>query len=315
MPITLKQMRYAVAIDQEGHFGRAAQICHVTQPALSQQINLLEEICGTNIFDRSSKPIKTTPFGAEFIARAKGILLETNRLVSFSLSQQGKPHHPIRFGLIPTIAPYLLPDIFPLLQQNLPEVEFNVSEAKTEQLLEAIEAGSLDIALIATEPEKAARFSVKEIIYDPFILATSKKQEDISNPVNLTDIPIAKILLLNEGHCLRDQAIKACNTESKTSANIFAATSLSTIMEFVANGQGVTLLPTLSLKKEANDNRIQLVNLTPAGTGRMINLVWHEASPFSELFTQITSIIKQASQTRISQNHLTYLEHPPSPQP
>ncbi len=314
MPITLKQMRYAVAIDQEGHFGRASQICHVTQPALSQQINLLEEICGTNIFDRASKPIKTTPFGAEFIARSKVILHETNRLVSFSLSQQGKPHHPIRFGLIPTIAPYLLPDIFPLLQQNLPEVAFNVSEAKTEQLLEAIETGNLDMALIATEPEKATRFNVKEIIYDPFVLATSKKQKDISNPADLTDIPIANILLLNEGHCLRDQTIKACNSEHKTSINSFAATSLSTIMEFVANEQGVTLLPTLSLKKEANDNRIQLVNLTPASTGRMINLVWHEASPFSELFNQITSIIKQASQARISHNHHTYLGKSSSPQ-
>ncbi len=314
MPITLKQMRYAVAIAQEGHFGRAAQICHITQPALSQQINLLEEICGTNIFDRSSKPIKTTPFGAEFVARAKTILLETNKLVSFSLSQQGKPHHPIRFGLIPTIAPYLLPEIFPLLLQKLPEVEFNVSEAKTEQLLEAIETGDLDMVLIATEPEKAARFNVKEIIYDPFVLATSKEQKDISSPANLIDIPTTKILLLNEGHCLRDQTIKACNSENETSKNSFAATSLSTIMEFVANGQGVTLLPTLSLKKEANDNRIQLLNLTPAGTGRMINLVWHEASPFGELFNQITSIIKQASQSIISQNHHTYLSKTSSPQ-
>jgi LysR family hydrogen peroxide-inducible transcriptional activator len=299
MPITLKQMRYAIAIEEEGHFGRAAKICHVTQPALSQQINLLEDICGATIFNRAKKPISPTPFGREFLAKAKKILLDTNNLIAFSLSQNGRPHHPVRFGLIPTIAPYLLPDIFPLLQKNLNEVEFSISEAKTDQLISDLENGAIDIALIATKLPKNSPLFSTEILEDKFILATSKNRKIQTKPISLSNYSSEQILLLNEGHCLRDQTISACKMEN---SNTFAATSLSTIMEFVANDQGVTLLPSISIKKEASDPRIMLLPLNDKNAGRTLNLIWHQATPFNDLFNKIATLVKQAGKIRLAEN-------------
>ncbi len=300
MPITLKQMRYAIAVEQEGHFGRAAEACHITQPALSQQISLLEDICKTSLFNRASKPVRPTPFGKEFISKAKNILFETNNLISFSLSQQGKPHHPVRFGLIPTIAPYLLPDIFLRLQEDLSDVEFSISEAKTDQLLLDLEDGMLDIALIATELPDNSPLKSAAIITDPFVLATKMDRYKKTSDIKLSDYPAEQILLLSEGHCLREQTLLACQIKS---SDTFAATSLPTIMELVANGMGVTLLPAISIKKEANDPRIQLLPIDSPDAKRTLNLIWHNATPFTQLFGKIADIVKRAGEVRLSQNY------------
>ena len=292
MSVTLRQMSYALALAETGHFGRAAERCHVTQPALSQQIRQLEDLCGAQLFDRLGKSVRVTPLGREFVERAKRILEQAESLQRFLAGKRGHPERALRFGLIPTVAPYLLPDIFPALQRELPELSFAVSESRTDALIEGIEDGSLDIALIATElPGGGPRLVEAPLFADEFVLATPAG-EDAAEPVTLAGLDGARMLLLDEGHCFRDQAIAACGLDREASRRTFAATSLSTIVEFVANGQGVTLLPAIALRKEATGGRIAVHALQSPGARRELRLVWREGAPYSGLFLDVAEVIR-----------------------
>lgn len=292
MTLTLRQMHYAAVLSETGHFGRAAERCHVTQPALSQQIRQVEQICGTALFDRLGKSVRLTPFGREFLGRARVVLEAADALAAFAEGHAGHPERPIRFGLIPTVAPYLLPEIFPALAEHLPELAFTISENRTDQLLAGLEDGTLDIALIGTEPpQDGARLVVAPLFEDPFVLATSR-HEVTSVPISLSSLAPERILLLDEGHCFRDQTIAACRLDGERGTRTFAATSLSTIVEFVANGQGVTLLPQIALRKEASDARIAIHDLDEPGAGRTLSLVWRDATPFAATYERIVEVIR-----------------------
>ncbi|WDR03848.1 hydrogen peroxide-inducible genes activator [Devosia algicola] len=293
MTLSLKQFRYAIAIAETGHFGRAAVQCHISQPAMSQQIQLIEAQCGTLLFDRSNRAVQLTPFGREFIDRAQQVIEAADAVEAFVAGQDGSPHHPIRFGLIPTVAPYLLPDIFPALADRLPGVKFMVSESRTDALLTGLYEGNVDLALIATEPpENGPALTSAPLFLDPFVLATAANQTS-SSPIALADVAPETILLLDEGHCLRDQAIAACHLDGTGGGRTFAATSLSTIVEFVAHGQGVTLLPRISLRKETASARIAIHELEAPGAGRQLLLVWRQATPFATVFHQIAETIRE----------------------
>ena len=296
MTLTLRQMHYATVLSETGHFGRAAKRCHVTQPALSQQIRQIEAFCGTPLFDRLGKSVRLTPFGREFVDRARPILEQTDGLETFLAGQRGRPNRPLRFGLIPTVAPYLLPDIFPALQARLPALSFTISENRTDALIEGLEDGSLDIALIATAPKPGGpRLAVAPLFADEFVLATGS--DDVTNdPVSLDGIDGNRMLLLDEGHCFRQQAIAACALDPDRTRSTFAATSLSTIVEFVANGQGITLLPEIALRKEAIGDRIQVHRLASPGARRQLSLVWREATSFSAVFEEVAETIRRTRQ-------------------
>lgn len=293
MTITLRQMRYAVAVAETGHFGRAAESCAVSQPALSQQILALEGLCGTPLFDRLKTGVRPTPFGREFVMMARETLKSTEALEAFAIGHAGKPTRALRFGLIPTVAPYLLPEIFPALTRDLPDLTFTISESRTDALLDGLREGSLDVALIATEPAAGGpRLTDAPLFEDNFVLATPRGEKTPA-PLSLSTLPPERILLLDEGHCFRDQTISACRLEGERGAKTFAATSLSTIVEFVANGQGVTLLPEIALRKEANDPRIAIHPLDEPDAGRQLRLVWREATPFAATFQGIAEVIRK----------------------
>lgn len=294
MTISLKQMRYALAAAKTGHFGRAAQACAVSQPALSQQILSLEALCGTPLFDRLKSGVRLTPFGREFVELARDAIRSAEALDSFALGHVGKPNRPIRFGLIPTVAPYLLPEIFPALTSRLPDLRFTISESRTEALLAGLHDGSLDIALIATDPPASGPRLTEALLFDdPFVLATPQG-EKTAGPVSLSALEPERILLLDEGHCFRDQTISACRIDADRGARTFAATSLSTIVEFVANGQGVTLLPRIALRKEASDPRIAVHALEDPAAGRQLRLIWREATPFGTTFESVAEVIRSS---------------------
>lgn len=296
MTITLKQMKYALAVARTGHFGQAAEECAVSQPALSQQILALETLCGTQLFDRLKSGVRLTPFGRDFVERAKPALAASEALGDFAMRRGGRLDRPIRFGLIPTVAPYLLPEIFPVLTERLPLLKFTVSESRTEAMLESVQSGALDLALIASVPPPGGpKLTLFPLFEDPFVLATSRS-EAASGPVSLGALEPERILLLDEGHCFRDQTISACRLEGERSTRTFAATSLSTIVEFVANGQGVTLLPQIALRKEASDPRIAVHTLDDPQAGRQLALVWREATPLTQTFEEIGEVIR-ASRT------------------
>ena len=291
MAVSLKQMQYALAVARNGHFGRAAEACAISQPALSQQILALEDLCGTPLFDRLRSGIRLTPFGREFVAMAQEVVKRAEALDAFVLGRSGRPDRPIRFGLIPTVAPYLLPDIFPALTSGLPGLDFTISESRTEALIAGLIDGILDVALIGTAPPDSGPSLVSRPLFeDPFVLATSSS-DGTKEPVSLASLAPERILLLDEGHCFRDQTIAACCLGNDP-ARTFAATSLSTIVEFVANGQGVTLLPRIALRKEANDPRIAIHDLVSPGAGRLLSLVWREATPFDSTFETMAEVIR-----------------------
>ncbi|MDB5542555.1 MAG: LysR family transcriptional regulator [Devosia sp.] len=292
--ITLRQIQYAVALAKTGHFGRAAERCHVTQPGLSQQIRQLEELCGAPLFDRLGKSVRLTPLGREFIERARPILEQAEALESFLAGHDGRPTRPLRFGLIPTVAPYLLPDIYPALQAEWPDIGFTVVETRTEALIEALDDGTLDLALIASEPREGwPRMACAPLFADDFVLATGT-DEPAGAPVRLHAIDRDRMLLLDEGHCFRDQIIAVCGLGPEVSRRTFAATSLSTIVEFVAAGQGITLLPEIALRKEAIGNRIAIHRLASPGAMRLLTLAWRDGSPFADLFREVADIIRRA---------------------
>jgi LysR family hydrogen peroxide-inducible transcriptional activator len=292
--ITLRQMHYAVVLAETGHFGRAAERCHVTQPGLSQQIRQVEEMCGAALFDRLGKSVRPTPLGREFIERVRPILEQAEALDSFLSSTRGHPARSLRLGVIPTVAPYLLPYVFPALQREHPALGFTVSESRTDALVDALADGSLDLALIASEPRAGGpRLTIEPLFDDAFVLATGV-DENVRDPVPLNGIDGERMLLLDEGHCFRDQAIAACGLVPESSGRTFAATSLSTIVEFVANGQGITLLPEIALRKEATGDRIRIHPLQSPGAHRQLSLVWREATPFADLFRDVAATIRSA---------------------
>jgi len=292
--ITLRQMQYAVALAESGHFGRAAERCHVTQPGLSQQIRQLEELCGAPLYDRLGKSVRLTPFGREFVERVRPILEQAESLGSFLTGARGHPERPLRLGVIPTVAPYLLPHVFPALQREHPTLSFMVSESRTETLIDGLAEGSLDLALIASQPPTGTpRLALAPLFADEFVLATGTDTETMG-PVPLGQIEGNRMLLLDEGHCFRDQAIAACSLDPDAARRTFAATSLSTIVEFVANGQGITLLPEIALRKEAIGNRIRVHRLQSPGARRELLLVWRQATPFTDLFHEVAGTIRRA---------------------
>lgn len=300
-PITLRQLRLALAVAETGHFGRAAELCAVTQPALSQQVRALEEACGTPLFDRHPRGATPTPFGRDFLARARDTVREADALQAFvEAARSTVPRRPLQFGLIPTVAPYLLPEIFPALRAALPGIHYAISENHTDGLLGDVADGRLDLALIATAPPPGGpRLTVRPLFTDPFVLATSPDDPQ-TEPVTLSRIDTTRMLLLNEGHCFRDQAIAACALAPDQATRAFAATSLSTIVEFVANGLGVTLLPAIAVRKEAAGGRIRLQELASPGASRTLALVWRESSPLTETFTRIADIVAAAAPARPS---------------
>lgn len=292
MPISLKQMRYAAALAHHAHFGRAAQACAVSQPALSQQISTLEDLCGTPLFDRLKSGVQLTPFGRGFVQMAQATIESAEALDAFALGHGGSPDRALRFGLIPTVAPYLLPDIFPALSKSLAGTSFTISEDRTEALIAGLIDGRLDIALIGTEPpDTGPKLVSRTLFQDAFVLATSAAEKFIE-PIMLDKLAPERILLLDEGHCFRDQTIAACRLERHANARAFSATSLSTIVELVANGQGVTLLPQIALRKEAADARIAIHPLAGPGPSRVLSLVWRAGTPFGSVFDRIAELIR-----------------------
>lgn len=295
--LTLRQLHYAQVIAEEGHFGRAAARCHVTQPALSQQIKLLEDRCRAPIFDRLGKSVRLTPFGRDFLAHAARVLSAAKDLETFADIAAGHPARPLRFGLIPTVAPYLLPYVLPDLAAHLPDTHFSVSEGKTDRLLTALADGDIDLALIATEPAHPALTSAV-LFSDPFVLA-APRGANIKTPVDIHTMARERFLLLEEGHCLRDQMVDACALEPEMQGRTFAATSLTTILELVANGYGVTLLPAISLRREETNTRIEMLELCAPGAARTLRLVWRTGSPYESTFQTISEIIAKTGQNAL----------------
>lgn len=297
--VTLKQLRYFHALAREQHFGRAADACSVTQPALSMQIQELEASLGLDLVERTRAGVKLTAKGEQIAERAQRILNDVHDLVDFARQSAGVLSGRLRLGLIPSIAPYLLPPLLPLLKAQHPDLELHLRETQTETLVHELAEGKLDVLLLAL-PVKHHDIETLTLFEDRFLLALPKTQ-NLSGRLKATPdlVKGERLLLLEEGHCLRDQALTYCSLKHVDTINTFGASSLSTIAEMVAGGLGITLLPELCVSVEERGRDIKLMRFVDPEPSRTIGLVWRHSSPRADDYRALGQLVLAAGQETI----------------
>ena len=294
--ITLKQLRYLTALAEHRHFGKAAEACAVTQPALSMQIRELEKDLGIDLVERRPGEVILTETGAEVTRRAERVLAAARDLTEFARHSGRLLTGRLRLGVIPTLAPYVLPRILPALQQRFPDLRVDLRETQTRILTDELIRGALDAVLLAlpldeSEIESAALFD------DPFLLAVpaaEARPEGRQNGrrVHARDIDQQRLILLEEGHCLRDQALAFCGTARGDAPAGLGATSLSTVMQMVANGYGVTLVPKIAVD-QLRDERVKVLRFRDPEPARSIGLAWRRTSPRKADFNALAHIVRE----------------------
>ncbi len=289
--ITLKQLRYLSALSHHRHFGKAAEACAITQPALSMQIRELEAELGVSLVERRPGDVTLTDIGAEVAQRAERVLASTRDLADFALHRGRLLTGRMQLGVIPSIAPYVLPKILPVLQRRYPDLRVELRETQTLVLLEELNRGALDVVLLAL-PADDAEIETVRLFDDPFLLAvpaTDGRSETAR--VGVDDIDMQRLLLLEEGHCLRDQALAFCSSSRRDIS--LGATSLATVMQMVANGYGITLLPRVAVDVELRDERVKLLRFAEPTPGRTVGLAWRRTSPRKADFVALGRLITE----------------------
>jgi LysR family hydrogen peroxide-inducible transcriptional activator len=292
--VTLKQLKYFDALSRERHFGKAAESCAVTQPALSMQIHELEESLGIMLVERTRSGVQLTDKGLEIAARASRVLGDVRDLVAYAKHTAAVLAGPLRLGVIPSIAPYMLPPLLPILNEAYPSLELHVRETQTKPLTEELVDGKLDLLLLAL-PIKHTDLEEHRIFQDRFLLAMPPNKRP-SAKVRATPDLIEKerLLLLEEGHCLREQALNYCSLQQVSAVNTFGASSLSTIVELVSAGMGITLLPEMSLGIEVRGREFTLIRFADPEPMRTVGLVWRQSSPRKQDFIEFARLVEKA---------------------
>jgi LysR family transcriptional regulator, hydrogen peroxide-inducible genes activator len=277
--VTLRQLRYLTALADALHFGRAAAACHVSQPSLSAQIQQLEDALGASLVERTKHRVLLTSAGEDAVARARTILAAVDDLAQAARAANRPLTGAMRLGVIPTSGPYVLPRLLPPLRQAYPDVRLYLREDLTERLLERLRSGDLDVALMALPLDEAGLVS-HPLYEEPFILALPIGDPlDKPGPVALAALSGAPLLLLEDGHCLREQALAACALAGAQVGAAVAATSLSTLTAMVAGGLGRTLLPALAAEAMRAQGGITTRSFIDPQPMRRMGLVWRRGSP------------------------------------
>lgn len=279
--MTLRELRYLVALADLGHFGRAAEACHVGQPTLSTQIRKLEESLGVTLFERTNRTLHVTPAGERIVAGARRVLGEADSIVALARSRTAPLTGPFDLGVIPTLGPYLLPWLLPPLESSYPDLRLVVHEDLTEHLLERLGTHRIDAALLAL-PIDDGELNTLPLFDEPFFLALPRghRLAGTEAPARQSDLRREHLLLLGEGHCFRDQALAVCGFEAppeRDRGTDVRATSLETIRRMVAAGVGCTLLPSMALSG-AGEREFEVRPLD-AGACRRVGLAWRRSYP------------------------------------
>ena len=275
--MTLQDLRYLVALVDHGHFGRAAEACHVSQPTLSTQIKKLEEQLGVTLFERTNRSVRVTDHGEEVVARARQILIDVEAILGVGRRVSGPLAGAFSLGVIPTLGPYLLPWLVPALTREYPDLRLAVHEDLTASLLERLISHRLDAALVAL-PVADNRLETRPVFDEPFWFAEPRGRATAGvDVVTEKELRGQRLLLLTEGHCLRDQVLSLCRTPDRDEDGDFRATSLETIRQMVATGMGSTLLPAMAV--DAFRSRGAVVRRLDTGIGRRVGLVWRRSYP------------------------------------
>ncbi|MEM9060678.1 MAG: hydrogen peroxide-inducible genes activator [Pseudomonadota bacterium] len=292
--LTLKHLRYFDALARHGHFGKAAQACAISQPALSLQIKELEGMLGAPLVERASRQISLTLLGEEFVARARKILLEVDELDDLVRAARGPLTGSLRFGIIPTAAPYLLPDVIKAFAETFPGLEVQPRESVTRSLIVGLLESRLDMALVAL-PVSEPALEEFPLFEEDFVLVRSVNDADraVPSPDRLKEM---RLLLLEEGHCFRDQALSFCEMKATDPRFLMEGSSLSTLVQMVSAGIGVTLIPEMAVPLETRTAKVSVARFAPPAPSRTIGIVWRKTNPLSEQFAQIGAAVRKVGQ-------------------
>ncbi|MCC7274211.1 MAG: LysR family transcriptional regulator [Alphaproteobacteria bacterium] len=291
--VTMRHLRYLVALAETRHFGRAAELCHVTQPAMSAQIRELEEMLGIDLVERRRGAIAITSEGEEIVRRAAAVVASVRDIEDLARQRQGVLVGPLALGIIPTVAPYLLPLCLATLRARHPRLEPRLRETRTTSLLAELAAGRIDVAILAL-PVDRPELETLALFTDRFLLATAADDPDAAaGPADAATIRPERLLLLEDGHCLREQALAHCRLASAANLATLGATSLTTVLQMVAAGYGVTLMPELVARAGFDDPRIVLRPFREPAPAREIALAWRAASPRRKDFQALGRLVTE----------------------
>jgi LysR family transcriptional regulator, hydrogen peroxide-inducible genes activator len=293
---TLKQLQYLVALQDHGHFGRAADACFVTQSTLSAGIKELESLIGVTLVERNRRVVRFTPLGARVADKAQRILRETEDLADM-VRAAGKPlSGELRMGVIPTIAPFLLPALLPRLRQQWPDLKLYLREEPSQAACDSLHRGQLDCVLLAL-PFACGEVDSEPLLEDRLLIAFPPgTAERLPQTVPASAIDPAKLLLLEDGHCLKDHALSACNRPELRAEASILGTSLHTLVQMVDNGLGMTLIPEMAVDAGILENTgVVARRLDAEHPTRQIALVWRKGSPREKEFRLLANALKAAA--------------------
>jgi LysR family hydrogen peroxide-inducible transcriptional activator len=287
--VTLRQLRYFDALARHGHFGHAAEACAISQPALSMQIKEMEAALGGLLLERSARQVSLTRFGEELAGRVRDILRSVDELSDFARASRDRLAGRLRIGMIPTIAPYLLPRIIANLTRMHPELDIQVRETLTSRLIQELAEGRLDTAILAL-PVSEPSLTEVALFSENFLLVRPRKDEGTPVP-SREMLREMRLLLLEEGHCFRDQALSFCKTQTSRPRELLDANSLSTLVQMVSSGIGVTLIPEMAVPVETRSASVSVARFKNPQPSRTIGMVWRKTSPLARQLLQISEAV------------------------
>ena len=291
--MNLRDLGYLIAVAEHRHFGRAAAACFVSQPTLSTQLKKLEETLGVTLIERTNRQVMLTPVGESIVAQAQRVLDEVDRLVGFAEEHRDPLGGDFRLGIIPTVAPYLLPRILGPVREALPNLKMQLTEAQTAVIARMLREGELDAVILAL-PLGEDNIAEAVLYREPFYLAVSDRHEKANRAsVRVADLDNEQVLLLEDGHCLRDQALEVCKSHNAVENTNFRATSLETLRQMVAANVGTTLMPRLAVTAHAAGVRY-IPFEEPDPPSRTIGIGWRTSSPRIALLDQMTRTLRAA---------------------
>ncbi|MBE9604780.1 LysR family transcriptional regulator [Acetobacteraceae bacterium H6797] len=291
--MNLRELQYLVALADHRNFRRAAEVCLVSQPTLSTQIRKLEEELGVTLFERSPRNVMLTPAGQDAVARARRIMHEVQHMKEAARRLRRPESGTVRLGVFPTLGPYLLPHVMPLIRERFPELELLLTEEKSDPLLERLREGKLDAVLLAL-PVHDAQLHCELLFEEPFFLAVPSRHElSRRDSLSMEELSQLNLMLLEDGHCLRDQALEVCHLSGAREKSEFRATSLETLRQMVMSGVGLTLMPALAVHGAAPvPDSLHLLRFSDAQPSRKIALVWRKTSAMEPLLMQLAGVLK-----------------------
>lgn len=294
MNVTLRQLRYFEALARHGHFGNAAKTCAISQPALSVQIKELEATLGSALVERGSRYVRLTGLGEELLVRVREILRSVDELGDLARAAQDQLVGKLRLGVIPTIAPYLLPAILGDLSQLYSSVDIHVRETMTSTLLQELADGQIDTAIVAL-PISEPTLTEVALFEETFVLVRPLAERDMPVP-DRNKLREMRLLLLEEGHCFRDQALSFCNIQPNLPREALDGTTLSTLVQMVGAGLGVTLIPEMAVEIETRSASVSVAHFKAPQPSRTIGMIWRNTSPLAKQFSQVAEIVRLSAE-------------------